>query len=246
MLPSTETPNCSSNCDRRTRLHASLTSSIRPTGSDVTSFPTRLSQATRRTPQPRAVTLKTPFERSRPARSVGGEAPRRRSVRPRCPRGPAIQRNSRGCVAARPTGRDTTPVALRPDRTPATRFPGLARTDLSPYLVVTAVAGVERVERVVALPLEGVTAQELADEAVVEDVSRHDPLDYIAFVLSGTDGSNTASPSTTTTPRTPTHRLMRSAPNEAPARYSNRFFRCCLQGPGVARPATSEPIWSKQ
>lgn len=85
--------------------------------------------------------------------------------------------------AARPTGRDTTSVALRPDRTPAARFPSIARADLSSYLVVTAAAGDERVERVVALLLEGVTAQELADEAVVEEVRRHDPLDYIAFVL---------------------------------------------------------------
>ena len=89
--------------------------------------------------------------------------------------------------AARPTGRDTTSVVLYPDRTPAARFQGIARADLSPYLIVTAADGDERVERVVALLLEGVTAQELADEAVVEEVSRHDPLDYIAFVLNETE-----------------------------------------------------------
>lgn len=89
--------------------------------------------------------------------------------------------------AARPTGRDTASVALRPDQVPAARFPSIARADLSSYLVVTAAGGSEHVERVVALLLEGVTAQELANEAVVEEVRRHDPLDYIAFVLNETE-----------------------------------------------------------
>ena len=89
---------------------------------------------------------------------------------------------------ARVLGLDTSPVALRPDHVPAARFPRLARRDLSPYLALTAVAGAEQVERVVALALEGITAQELADDAVVAEVQLNDPLEYLAFVLSGTEG----------------------------------------------------------
>jgi hypothetical protein len=62
------------------------------------------------------------------------------------------------------------------------------RRDLAPYLAVTAIAGADRVERVVALALEGIAAQDLADEAVIAEVRRNDPLDYLAFVLSGSEG----------------------------------------------------------
>jgi hypothetical protein len=89
---------------------------------------------------------------------------------------------------ARVLGLDTSPVALRPDHVPAACFPRLARKDLSPYIAVTAVADAEQVERVVTLVLEGITAQELADDAVVAEVQLNDPLDYLAFVLSGTEG----------------------------------------------------------
>lgn len=90
--------------------------------------------------------------------------------------------------ATRIASPDVRPAALRPDQVPAARLRNLARVDLSPYLVITAVAGADRVERVVAMALEGITAQELADEAVVAEMRRHDPLDYIAFVLGGAEG----------------------------------------------------------
>jgi hypothetical protein len=57
---------------------------------------------------------------------------------------PPISPPADTAFAVRIVGRDPAPVALRPDEVPAARFPTLARADLSPYLVVTAIVGADR------------------------------------------------------------------------------------------------------